>query len=70
MKTRKLVNEGRHKNLFEGPEPGTLVLYFKDDTTALHGQKKAVLEGKGVLNNRISEFLMSRLTDLAKELAN
>jgi phosphoribosylaminoimidazole-succinocarboxamide synthase len=64
MKTRKLVYEGKDKILYEGPEPGTLVQYFKDDTTAQGGQKKAVLEGKGVLNNRISEFLMSRLTEI------
>lgn len=64
MKTRKLVYEGKNKNLYEGPEPGTLVQYFKDDATAQQGRKKAVLEGKGVLNNRISEFLMSRLTEI------
>ena len=64
MKTRKLVYEGKGKNLYEGPEPGTLVQYFKDDATAQNGKKTAVLEGKGVLNNRISEYLMSRLTDI------
>jgi phosphoribosylaminoimidazole-succinocarboxamide synthase len=64
MKTRKLVYEGKGKNLYEGPEPGTLVQYFKDDATAQNGKKTAVLEGKGVLNNRISEYLMSRLTEI------
>jgi len=64
MKSRKLVYEGKSKILYEGPEPGTLVQYFKDDTTALDATKKAVLEGKGVLNNRISEYLMTKLTDI------
>jgi len=64
MKTRKLIYEGKGKNLYEGPEPGTLVQYFKDDATAQNGKKTAVLEGKGVLNNRISEYLMSRLTEI------
>jgi len=43
--------------LYEGPEPGTLVQYFKDDTTAFDATKRATIEGKGVLNNRISEYL-------------
>jgi phosphoribosylaminoimidazole-succinocarboxamide synthase len=64
MKSRKLVYEGKAKILYEGPEPGTLVQYFKDDTTAFDATKRAVLEGKGVLNNRISEYLMSKLTDI------
>ena len=61
MTRRKQIYEGKAKVLFEGPEPGTLVQYFKDDATAFNAQKKAVLEGKGVINNRISEYVMTRL---------
>ncbi|WP_374575653.1 phosphoribosylaminoimidazolesuccinocarboxamide synthase [Phenylobacterium sp.] len=61
MTRRKKIYEGKAKILYEGPEPGTLIQYFKDDATAFNAQKKAVLEGKGVINNRISEFVMSRL---------
>ena len=50
--------------LFEGPEPGTLVQYFKDDASAGNGAKKGIITGKGVLNNRISEYLMMRLSDI------
>ena len=64
MKSRKLVYEGKGKILYEGPEPGTLVQYFKDDTTAFDAKKKAVIEGKGVLNNRISEYLMTQLNGI------
>ncbi len=64
MKSRRLVYEGKAKILYEGPEPGTLVQYFKDDTTAFDATKKAVLEGKGVLNNRISEYIMTRLNEI------
>lgn len=64
MKNRKLVYEGKAKILYEGPEPDTLIQYFKDDTTAFDATKKAVLEGKGVLNNRISEYLMTQLTQI------
>jgi phosphoribosylaminoimidazole-succinocarboxamide synthase len=61
---RKKIYEGKAKILFEGPEPGTLIQYFKDDATAFNAQKKAVLEGKGVLNNRISEYIMVRLNSI------
>jgi phosphoribosylaminoimidazole-succinocarboxamide synthase len=61
---RKQIYEGKAKVLFEGPEPGTLVQYFKDDATAFNNKKKGTITGKGVLNNRISEHLMLRLHDI------
>ena len=61
MARRKLVYEGKAKILYEGPEPGTLIQYFKDDATAFNAEKKAVIEGKGVLNNRLSEYFMTGL---------
>ncbi len=62
MSRRKKIYEGKAKILYEGPEPGTLVQYFKDDATAFNAEKHAVIEGKGVLNNRLSEFFMQGLT--------
>ena len=64
MAKRRQIYEGKAKVLFEGPEPGTLVQYFKDDATAFNNQKKGVITGKGVLNNRISEYLMTRLGEI------
>ena len=64
MPRRRRIYEGKAKVLFEGPEPGTLVQYFKDDATAFNAQKHALIEGKGVLNNRISEYLMMRLAEV------
>ncbi|HQT89768.1 MAG TPA: phosphoribosylaminoimidazolesuccinocarboxamide synthase [Acidiphilium sp.] len=64
MARRRQLYEGKAKILFEGPEPGTLVQYFKDDATAFNAQKKGTITGKGVLNNRISEFLMQRLAEI------
>ena len=61
MSRRRKIYEGKAKILYEGPEPGTLIQYFKDDATAFNAEKRAVLDGKGVLNNRISELVMSRL---------
>ncbi len=62
MARRKKIYEGKAKILYEGPEPGTLVQYFKDDATAFNAEKHAVIEGKGVLNNRLSEFFMQGLS--------
>jgi len=64
MARRRQLYEGKAKILFEGPEPGTLVQYFKDDATAFNNQKKGTITGKGVLNNRISEYLMQRLQEI------
>jgi phosphoribosylaminoimidazole-succinocarboxamide synthase len=64
MSRRRQIYEGKAKVLFEGPEPGTLVQYFKDDATAFNNQKKGTITGKGVLNNRISEYLMMRLGEI------
>lgn len=62
MTRKRMIYEGKAKILYEGPEPNTLIQYFKDDATAFNAEKKAVLDGKGVLNNRISEFIMTRLS--------
>jgi phosphoribosylaminoimidazole-succinocarboxamide synthase len=64
MTRRKQVYEGKAKVMFEGPEPGTLVQYFKDDATAFNAQKRGTITGKGVINNRISEFLMTRIAEI------
>lgn len=64
MARRKKIYEGKAKILYEGPEPGTIVQYFKDDATAFNAEKKDVFEGKGVLNNRLSEFFMVGLGNI------
>jgi len=61
MNRRRRIYEGKAKILFEGPEPGTLVQFFKDDATAFNKKKHAVVDGKGVLNNRISEHIFTHL---------
>ncbi|MBF0563072.1 MAG: phosphoribosylaminoimidazolesuccinocarboxamide synthase [Alphaproteobacteria bacterium] len=64
MTRRRRIYEGKAKVLFEGPEPGTIVQYFKDDASAFHNKKHGIITGKGVLNNRISEYLMMRLGEI------
>lgn len=64
MSRRRKIYEGKAKILYEGPEPGTLIQYFKDDATAFNAEKHAILDGKGVLNNRLSEYFMTRLAGI------
>ena len=65
MARRKKVYEGKAKILYEGPEPGTLIQYFKDDSAPTAAvPSPAAVEGKGVLNNRLSEFFMAGLNSV------
>lgn len=64
MARRTKIYEGKAKILYEGPEPGTIVQYFKDDATAFNAEKRATIDGKGVLNNRLSEFFMDGLNGI------
>lgn len=61
MARRKKVYEGKAKILYEGTEPGTLIQYFKDDGAAPIDAAPSAMDGKGVLNNRLSEFFMAGL---------
>ena len=64
MSRRRRIYEGKAKVLYEGPEPGTLIQHFKDDATAFNNKKRETIDGKGVLNNRISEYLFTRLNEI------
>jgi phosphoribosylaminoimidazole-succinocarboxamide synthase len=64
MARRKMIYEGKAKILYEGPDKNTVIQYFKDDATAFNAEKKAVIAGKGVLNNRISAHLMTKLESI------
>ena len=61
---REKLYEGKAKILYKGPDAGTLIQYFKDDATAFNAQKKAVLDGKGVLNNLIVRIYFQPLARL------
>lgn len=61
MSKRRVIYEGKAKIVYEGPEPGTVIQYFKDDATAFNAEKHDVIAGKGVLNNRISAHIMTKL---------
>jgi len=60
----KKLYEGKAKIIYEGPEKGTAIQHFKDDATAFNNLKKSQIEGKGVLNNRISEHILKNLNQI------
>ena len=61
MNKGKKIYEGKAKIIYETNEKGLIIQHFKDDTTAFNNLKKAKIEGKGVINNRISEHLLNSL---------
>lgn len=61
MPRRRLVYEGKSRILYEGPEPGTLVQYYTDEAASGENKQRRVVDGKGVLNNRICEHVMTNL---------
>ena len=67
MKKGKKLYEGKAKIIFASPEKNLVIQHFKDDATAYNNQKKASVEGKGILNNRISEHILSSLKDVGIE---
>ena len=67
MKKGKKLYEGKAKIIFASTDKNLVIQHFKDDATAFNNQKKANIEGKGILNNRISEHILSALKDVGIE---
>ncbi|RZK32477.1 MAG: hypothetical protein EOO61_16870 [Hymenobacter sp.] len=61
---RSKIYEGSTKTLFESSDPETMVQHFRDDIIASSGSKKGLITGKGVINNRISEYIMIKLANI------
>ena len=53
--------EGKAKIVYQTQDPDKVVIYFKDEATAFNAQKKDVIEGKGILNNKISSIFFQIL---------
>ena len=64
MKKGKKLYEGKAKIIYASPEKNLVIQHFKDDATAFNNQKKATIDGKGILNNRISEHILSNLNEI------
>lgn len=61
MEKVEQLYEGKAKKVFTTEDPELLIVSYKDDATAFNGLKKGTIEGKGVINNRMSNALMRML---------
>ena len=61
MEKRQQLYEGKAKKVFATDDPDSLIVSYKDDATAFNGVKRGTIEGKGVINNRMSNYLMRYL---------
>ena len=64
IKKKKKLYEGKAKILYSTGDSYSLIQHFKDEATAFNAKKKEVIEGKGVLNNFLSEFFMQKLNSV------
>ena len=75
MEKQELLYEGKAKKVYTTQDPKLLIVAYKDDATAFNGQKKGTIQGKGAINNRMTNLLMDRLeregipTHLVEELS-
>ena len=58
MTKGKLLYEGKAKKIFETDNPEVLLVSYKDDATAFNGVKKGTIEGKGLINNKVTNYMM------------
>ena len=63
MEKLEQLYEGKAKKVFATENPELLIVSYKDDATAFNGLKKGTISGKGVINNRMSNFLMGKLLE-------
>lgn len=76
MEKRELLYEGKAKKVFTTDDQDVLIVDYKDDATAFNGEKKGTIVGKGVVNNRMTNYLFGMLekkgvpTHLVKELSD
>ena len=61
MEKKEQLYEGKAKKVFATDDPALVIVSYKDDATALDGLKKATIAGNGVVNNKMSDCLFSRL---------
>lgn len=61
MKKLEQLYEGKAKKVYRTDVENVYIVDYKDDATAFNGEKKGTIVGKGVINNRVTNFLMKML---------
>ena len=74
MEKKEQLYEGKAKKVYATDDNNLVIVSYKDDATAFNGLKKGTIEGKGVINNKMSNFLMQILgikyPEIEKQLAD
>ena len=76
MEKKERLYEGKAKKVWATEDPDVVIVDYKDDATAFNGKKKGTIAGKGVVNNKMSNYLMQILetkgipTHFVKELSD
>ena len=63
MEKKEMIYEGKAKKVFLTDDPDVVIVDYKDDATAFNGLKKGTIYGKGVINNKMSNFLCKMLEE-------
>jgi phosphoribosylaminoimidazole-succinocarboxamide synthase len=63
MEKKEMLYEGKAKKVYTTEDENLYIVDYKDDATAFNGKKKGQITGKGVINNRMSNFLMAKLEE-------
>lgn len=61
MEKRAQLYEGKAKKVYATDDPNLVIVSYKDDATAFNGEKKGTIEGKGVINNVMSNHMFQIL---------
>ncbi len=61
MERKELLYEGKAKKVYATDDSNIVLVSYKDDATAFNGLKRGTIEGKGIINNKVSNFLMKML---------
>lgn len=64
MEKREQLYEGKAKKVFATDIPELVIVSYKDDATAFDGKKRGTITGKGIINNRMTNYLMRKLEEL------
>ena len=76
LQKKEQMYEGKAKKVYATNQEGIVIVDYKDDATAFNGEKKGTIVGKGVINNKMSNYIMKQLeaagvpTHLVEELSD
>ena len=76
MQKMEMLYEGKAKKVYATENPELYIVSYKDDATAFNGLKKGTIAGKGVINNRVTNYMMKMLeengvpTHFVEEISN